>query len=67
MTGVPITLHGVVRRGVVMIDEDVKLPEGTPVKVVVAAEDLPQPLRSELTEAGPTDAGTDAEPWERQE
>ena len=67
MSGETVTLHGVIRNGAALIDEDVKLPDGTPVKVVVAVTDLPPALRSQLAEARSQTDGPVVDQWEREE
>lgn len=70
MNGETITLHGVVRRGDVVLDEEIKLPDGTPVLVQVRPEDLPPGLRAQLTGGPPTPDEPDGpavDQWEREE
>lgn len=65
----PIVLHGIVREGVIVPDLSVKLPEGIPVKILVAHEDLPTELLTELVgqESDGNGPGGPADQWERME
>ena len=69
MAAEPVTVHGVVRDGVVVLEAGVSLPEGLPVLVLVNPDDLPSDLHGSLAppEAASESAGPGSEQWERQE
>ncbi len=65
----PLILHGIIRRGVVVLDGGVELPEGTAVRVLISPKDLPEPVRARLDEEnGAREAAPPSiNQWEREE